>query len=404
MENVIASTEEEQTNSFVSLCFSNKFLGIACYEEVNNTIYCGSISACAENMEDIMSGVKSSFCPTLFLLHPRVVTNKSLLEVVLSGPDSTPDVYRFKVLKNSVWNDKSCYQLIHRYLEIRGKHGVQSTYQQLACVLDLEQEQSRLALGAVLAYMQETIFKLDGGKVIVSSVKNFSQEDYMRIDQASLRSLQIFSEDIHPNVIKGKGRSKEGFSLFGLFDRTHSLPGRQRLRNWMTCPFRDKARILHRQKGVAIMAHPSNRDFVSGFASLLRHFHDLPKLLLRIKKVEATHVEWCKIYVTLQTVQKFLDHIRLFIASPLTDMEDSAYIRDVCEDIDVNGIYRLTQALTCAIDFQESEAEGAVTFREAYDVTLDRLRMTYVHLETHLVAAAHRILEIVPLLQVRTNI
>lgn len=391
---------DDVTNCFVSLCFTTKFLGIACYDEIQNTIYCGSISVSVDNMEDAISGIKTSFHPTLFLLHPKVVSNKSLLDLVLSGLDLTPDAYRFKVLKNSVWNDKASYQLIHKYLEIRCTQGVQSTYQQLACVLDLEQEQSRLALGAIIAYMQETIFKLDGGKVIVSSVKKFTQESFMKIDQASFQALQIFSEDIHPNVMKGKGRSKEGFSLFGLFDRTHSLPGRQRLREWMACPFYDKAKILQRQKGVALITRACNRDFVAGFAAMLRHFHDLPRLLLRIKKVEATHVDWCKIYSSLQAAQKVLDHIRLFVASPLTDSDDSAYIQHVCADIDVHTIYSITQILGSAIDFKESDEQGAVMFHESYDATLDHLRITYVLLENQLVAAARQILEIVPLLQV----
>ena len=42
--------------------------------------------------------------------------------------------------------------------------------------------------------------------------------------------MQIFAEEIHPNVIKGPGRSKEGFSIFGLFDRTQSISGAGKIR------------------------------------------------------------------------------------------------------------------------------------------------------------------------------
>ena len=45
-------------------------------------------------------------------------------------------------------------------------------------------------------------------------------------------------------------RKKEGFSIFGLFDRTSSLPGRARLHHWMLNPFCDKERILFRQNGM----------------------------------------------------------------------------------------------------------------------------------------------------------
>ncbi len=46
------------------------------------------------------------------------------------------------------------------------------------------------------------------------------------------KALQIFVEDVHPLVVKGVQRGKEGFSLFGLFDRTKSAPGKQVKRRW----------------------------------------------------------------------------------------------------------------------------------------------------------------------------
>ena len=36
----------------------------------------------------------------------------------------------------------------------------------------------------------------------------------------TLRALQIFEEDLHPSNIKNSGRSKEGFSLYGLMSTT----------------------------------------------------------------------------------------------------------------------------------------------------------------------------------------
>lgn len=47
-----------------------------------------------------------------------------------------------------------------------------------------------------------------------------------------------------------KGRSKEGFSVFGLFDRTRSTAGRRCLKEWMLKPLRDVRAINSRQVGV----------------------------------------------------------------------------------------------------------------------------------------------------------
>ena len=42
------------------------------------------------------------------------------------------------------------------------------------------------------------------------------------IDVTTLNGLQIFHEEMHPSIV-GIGRSKEGFSVFGMMDRCLTL-------------------------------------------------------------------------------------------------------------------------------------------------------------------------------------
>ena len=44
----------------------------------------------------------------------------------------------------------------------------------------------------------------------------------------------------------------KGYSLFNLFDRTKSFPGRERLKEWMHKPVRDINIITDRQNGIAL--------------------------------------------------------------------------------------------------------------------------------------------------------
>ena len=128
---------------------------------------------------------------------------------------------------------------------------------------------------------------------------------------------------------------------------------------------------------MALAARVSNRDFVVAVTALLRHFHDLPRLILRVKKVEATHVDWCKIYSSLGVAQKILDHIGSFVANEMTNDADRAFMSDICSCIDVPTISSTLQHLQNAIDFQQSEAEGALEFNEQYDDTLDQCLTTW---------------------------
>jgi DNA mismatch repair ATPase MutS len=295
----------DRAHSLVTVCYSNNTLGFSCYEEISNTIFCFTAPVPADELEDSLTNLKARLMPTIFLLHPRLLCNKFFMDMLLASVAGAPDYYRYKVLKSSTWNDRTCNQLIHKSLSIRsaGSNTHLSNCQQVASAVDIDSEHCRQTLGALLAYMQESIFKLDAGSITVANLKMYAQEAFVQVDQKSLNALQIFAEEVHPNVMKGKGRSKEGFSLFGLFDRTNSLPGRFRLRDWMSRPFCSKEKILQRQKGVALVSRPCNRDFVVGICALLKHFHNLPRLLLRVKKVEAGCGDWCDILTSLMTAQ-----------------------------------------------------------------------------------------------------
>lgn len=236
--------------------------------------------------------------------------------------------------------------------------------------------------------------------ISVSDVKQLDLVSYLRIDAGSIRALQIFAQEQHPEVVKGVGRSKEGFSLFGLFDRTKSLPGRQCLRDWMLKPFCDKERITHRQNGIALVVRPINIDFISDISKLMRKIHDIPRILLRIKKVEATQIEWCRLYSSLEAALPILDIIGTF----LNDTENRAasdrdYIESILSDVNLQSIQSVFEMLQSSIDFQSSMETGATTIKDGYDSQLDHTRNIYDSLETFLTQAAHEILETVPLLQ-----
>jgi hypothetical protein len=68
-----------------------------------------------------------------------------------------------------------------------------------------------------VATAQATIFSLEvDGTVPVLSVREADYLSCLRIDALALRSLGIFCEEAHPNVLKGRGRSKE-VSILALF-------------------------------------------------------------------------------------------------------------------------------------------------------------------------------------------
>lgn len=68
-----------------------------------------------------------------------------------------------------------------------------------------------------------------------------SRYDYLSINRLFSRCL------VYMRRVDGQGRSKEGFSVFGLFDRTRSVSGRRCLKQWMLKPLHDIHAITARQ-------------------------------------------------------------------------------------------------------------------------------------------------------------
>ena len=65
----------------------------------------------------------------------------------------------------------------------------------------------------------------------------------MELDSDVKNQLEIFWEEVHPSQIKGKGKSKEGFSIFSSFCFTTTPGGRKILHNWFSNPLKDPTEI-----------------------------------------------------------------------------------------------------------------------------------------------------------------
>jgi hypothetical protein len=289
----MAEVEENDASgrTIIAVCYTNKTLGLAAFDEVSNVIHAEGIGVGLEDVEAVFDKLKVLMNPSMFVVHPLFVANQGLLDLLVGGgDDGVAPPYSYTVSKSTTWNAQAALELMCTKLLIRrggsggsddevgnGGGGRKGTYLNLAASVDLQCEQVKMSMGALLHYLAANLFSMDDGNGVVAGVRPFPNMDLCRVDTNCLMALQIFQQDHHPNVIKGDaidstpprpsscshhtpphlilgvGRSKEGFSVFSVFDRTKSAPGRQCLRNWMLAPFCNKARILRRQDGVALV-------------------------------------------------------------------------------------------------------------------------------------------------------
>ncbi|KAI9905739.1 hypothetical protein PsorP6_013706 [Peronosclerospora sorghi] len=138
----------------------------------------------------------------------------------------------------------------------RARSSRQETYGYLASFFDFESIQLIRATGALLLYLSaEKIGNQldDVESVYFATVEQVALDGFMYIDKTTLQSLQIFNH--------GSGRAKEGFSLFGLLNRTVTKSGGSMLRHWMLTPLVNSAQINERLSSVAFFSNSENDEF-----------------------------------------------------------------------------------------------------------------------------------------------
>ena len=288
--------------SFVSLCYTNKTLGISCYSELTNTIYTDYITVSSSDMNDILINLKIKFSPTLFIIHPTLVSNQAILDLILCSADGlNKEYYKYKSLKSSCWNPELSMELICSKLYVKKLHmnhhhnhhtntmnptttlqhySTTTTYNHsidirynlflLSSVIDMENQHLKSSLGALLSFMTTNLFQLENGIIQIADLQLLNISDYLKLDDITMNALQIFTQDIHPNVIKETSKNKEGFSLFTLFDRTRSFLGRQTLKNWMKQPYYNMEKISLRLDAIDLVVDIENREFIQNIIKLLR--------------------------------------------------------------------------------------------------------------------------------------
>lgn len=204
------SDDGEVFQSFVSVCTAGNKLAVAHYEEAMNEVHAMCIPAREETLPETLYRVKVKCAPTMFILHPRVLSNTPLLDLILQDVDGEPNGYRYLSLKASDWNEDNALHVLCTKIKLRSKESslplnYQETYTRLAAIIDLQEPTLLKSLGGLISYMRGTLYHLDdeSGTITINDLTSLSLAPHLVVDSQTVRALQISLEDLHPNVIKG---------------------------------------------------------------------------------------------------------------------------------------------------------------------------------------------------------
>ncbi|KAG1052921.1 hypothetical protein G6F43_004968 [Rhizopus delemar] len=175
----------------------------------------------------------------------------------------------------------------------------------------------------------------------------FSNNMSMQIDIDTSKSLSIFEYELHPNM--HQKREKESLSLFGLLNKTKSILGKQRLKEWISHPTTNKQMIEERHSTIEFFLRPDIREELQELRDYLSQIRNIHRLLPKIREHKALSNDWQYIL----KIKSIGNAEQLLIFKEV--LQKMSYIEDMkVIGTDINNL----------IDFESSKREGRIVIKE----------------------------------------
>ncbi len=204
--------------------------------------------------------------------------------------------------------------------------------------------------GAVIEYLNETQKTTLGH---IRNLKKISRQNYLQIDPASLRSLEIL-RTIRTESTKG--------SLLDCLDETITGMGGRMFRNWLCMPLCELDAIGQRQDAVEEIKDTD--DKLAGVRRLLSNMSDTERIAARISTFRASPRDLVALTSTLRQIPQLRDILEQFGAALLVQLAGQ------CDSMD-----ELADLLESAIKPEPpSHLRDGGVIKTGFSEELDRLR------------------------------
>ncbi|TKR76862.1 hypothetical protein L596_017937 [Steinernema carpocapsae] len=246
------------------------------------------------------------------------------------------------------------------------------------------------AFGALLKYMDRNRIGVEYEsvevKTPVSSIKVFTVEQMLDIDQTTYKALQIFQSDYHPSAGRSlsacRSSTKEGLSLFRICNRCRSIPGKKLLRRWFERPTTNRSILLMRQKAISYFIQDCNMEVTQFLYTKLKHVKSLRGILARIRGGTVSVNDWKNLYMTCCNMVKVSE----FLKGRKVKLEILEDLLPFCNQ----ELISITAVLAQIIDFEASAKEDRFVVAHGVDKGLDKLKEIHDHLPEMLTEVAKK--------------
>lgn len=258
-------------------------------------------------------------------------------------------------------------------------------------ILDLDNEQMMCALGGLLNFLFQTS-RLKTNFPI-GKIKMKQPQKNIYITMKTYNSLSIIKEHVHPSQIKGKGKSKEGFSVLNLYDSMISTThGKKLLRNWFLNPTYEIDILEERLYTVSFLLSKLSSVNFDKTKKFLKKIYDVTLVLKGFKNDTATKEHWKKLESTLENFLLIKDLYENFVEC-LSSNEDKLppVIITKVLSFDVSDLIEMQLMLEAVLKIEDNTDK--IEVNAGVSEELDDLKTLYSNMDEILTFYARQELE-----------
>ncbi|KAI6030817.1 DNA mismatch repair protein MutS [Pisolithus orientalis] len=230
----------------------------------------------------------------------------------------------------------------------------------------------------------------DGSEALeIQSIEALVLDKVMHINADALHSLQVFESENHASIHSEK--TKEGLSLFGVFNTTRTALGRFLLRTWLLRPSLSLEVLEARHTAVECFLLPENTPAIGALQTHLKGTTSVPKTMKALKRGKGTANDW-------QALVKFTYHSSMLCdaLSELHRCGNVEVVKKFTGAVDLRSLKEIGNVINKTIDWEESAEVERICIRPHIDEELDNRKHAYYGIDSVLSKVAQQISQSVP--------